>query len=164
VFVALDSYDGNAANWRDYDYDNWGLIQRVRYTMSSNTSNPITISSIADVGTTTLQAFRTNHPSWSNSTFIWEVDKPRCPAGDYANSVGATNNTFPTGTACSNYWSRLVVFKTKVGSHNGVSYPGGPIFDIGKDAQPAYVNSGSIESQEDGISWSSFDLHFFRMD
>lgn len=164
VFVALDSYDGNAANWRDYDYDNWGLIQRVRYTMSNSTSSPIAISSIADVGTTTLQAFKTNHPSWGNNIFIWTGDQPRCPAGDYGNSVGATNNAFPTGTDCANYWSRFMVFKTKVGSHNGVAYSGNPHFKIGRSAQPTYVNSGSISSQEDSISWSSFDLHFFRLD
>jgi len=139
VKVGLTEYDGNAANWRDFD--GWTKVQEQDWeitakpatgTWSATITNNYAAKNIVASGNSFPQGF-------------WRNGNPRLVCGTEAVNYGATAGAFgaanqaqfATSAEAQLYFRRYAYFQEIVGATYTI-----PVFGIG-GSQPSYNNCGS---------------------
>lgn len=147
ISVALSDYDGNAANWRDYDGIG-SVVQHVRYTFDSSSN-----VTVANVGTPTKNVLAIN--GWAPDV---NSGKPRIFMGSESTNYTDTNAGTPSlksgdsyqytgGTSLQNneaaekYFARWIIFAIKTTEAASPGYPSGGYHAKNSGAQPSYMNS-----------------------
>jgi len=139
VKVGLTDYDGNAANWRDFD--GWTKVQEQDWEI---TAKPATGTWSATI-TNNYAAKNILASSNSFPQGFWRTGSPRIVCGTEAVNYGATAGAygdlnqaeFPTSTEAQLYFRRYAYFQEIVGATYTV-----PFFNIG-GSQPSYNNCAS---------------------
>ena len=147
VSVALSDYDGNAANWRDYD--GYGALQQqVRYTFDASSN-----LTLANVGTPTRNVLAIN--AWAPDV---QNSLPRIFMGSEATNftdadagtpvviAGSDSYQYTGGTSTQNnvaaekYFARFIIFAVKTTEQASPGYPIAGYAAKTSGAQPSYMN------------------------
>jgi len=158
VKVGLTDYDGNAANWRDFD--GWTKVQEQDWELTDITSSNWSATITNNLATKNIVASGNNFPQG-----FWSGAKPRIVCGTEAVNYGATAGafgaanqaSFATSTDAQLYFRRYAYFQEIVGA----TYTR-PVFDLG-GSQNAYNNCASSMANGQPVSVGDVvRLHIFE--
>jgi hypothetical protein len=151
VSIALSDYDGNAANWRDYD--GYGAVQQqVRYTFDASSNVTVTnaITPVRNVLAINGWAPDVNSGKprifmGSEAANFTDTDAGTPVAGGGGNDhYGYTGGTSTQNNlAAEKYFARFIIFAVKTTEQASPGYPIGGFAAKYSGAQPTYMNSAT---------------------
>jgi len=140
VKVGLTAYDGNAANWRDFD--GWTKVQEQDWEITAKPATGTWSATITNnLATKNILASGNNFPQG-----FWRNGSPRIVCGTEAVNYGATTGAFGAANQASFasttdtqlYFRRYAYFQEIVGATYTL-----PVFSISTGSQNAYNNCPS---------------------
>jgi len=150
VTIALSDYDGNAANWRDYD--GYGAIQQhVRYTFDASSSLTVTNAITPVRNVLAINGWASDVQSSQPRIFMGQestnfVDSA---AGTPGVASGTDSYGYSGGTSSENnlaaekYFARFIIFAVKTTEQASPGYPIAGFAAKGNGAQPSYMNANT---------------------
>lgn len=148
VSIALSDYDGNAANWRDYD--GYGAIQQqVRYTFDASSNLTVT-NAITPVRNVLAINGWAPHVQGSKPRIFMGQESTNfvdSAAGTPQLRSGTDSYEYQSGTsseknlAAEKYFARFIIFAVKTTEQASPGYPIGGYAAKSSGAQPSYMNA-----------------------